>query len=226
MTNNSETPAPLRPQIRTPRSAAVAGIVFAGLLGISMVLVQTAIPESGIYDPGWIVDGGTPIAVAITLVPFAGIAFLWFMGVLRTQFGDLEDRFFATVFLGSGLLFLASLFLWVGLLSATVVAAADVPGWPDGDAFPLAATLIKVMGSSIMLRMAGVFVFSTSTIWLRAKLMPRWVAFLSMALALIMLIGGGGIRPLRLIFPVWVLVVSILILVAVRRRSDDGEHGP
>jgi len=43
-------------------------------------------------------------------LPFAGIAFLWFIGVLRDRLGELEDRFFATVFLGSGLLFLAMLF--------------------------------------------------------------------------------------------------------------------
>jgi hypothetical protein len=44
-------------------------------------------------------------------VPFAGIAFLWFIGVLRDRLGELEDRFFATVFFGSGLLFLGMLFL-------------------------------------------------------------------------------------------------------------------
>jgi hypothetical protein len=48
--------------------------------------------------------------LALYLVPFAGIAFLWFIGVLRDRLGELEDRFFATVFFGSGLLFLAMLF--------------------------------------------------------------------------------------------------------------------
>lgn len=198
--------------------------MFAALLGVSMVLIQRAIPSSSIYDPSWIVEETPSISVAIALIPFAAIAFLWFMGVLRTQFGDLEDRFFATVFLGSGLLFLASLFMWIALLSAAVVTAAEIPSWPEGDAFLFAATMIKVMGSSIMLRMAGVFVFSTSTIWLRTKLMPRWLAYLSMAVALLMLLGGDAIRPLRMIFPAWVLLVSILILVAERRRSGGVEN--
>jgi len=226
MNDDTGTPPPIRAGIRTPRSAAMAGIVFAGLLGVSMVLIQSAVPTSRLYDPSWIVEEETSISVAIALVPFAAIAFLWFMGVLRTQFGDMEDRFFATVFLGSGLLFLASLFMWIGLFSATVVTAGTIPSWAEGDAFPFAATLIKVMGSSIMLRMAGVFVFSTSTIWMRAKLMPRWLVFLSMAFALLMLVGGGTVRPLRMIFPAWVLLVSILILVAERRRSGGGEDGP
>ena len=48
---------------------------------------------------------------AVSLIPFAGIAFLWFIGVIRTRLGDREDKLFATVFLGSRLLFVALLFL-------------------------------------------------------------------------------------------------------------------
>ena len=43
-------------------------------------------------------------------MPFAGITFLWFIGVVRDGIGRFEDRFFASVFLGSGLLFLAMMF--------------------------------------------------------------------------------------------------------------------
>jgi hypothetical protein len=42
--------------------------------------------------------------VGLYLAPFAGIAFLWFIAAIRSQLGEREDRFFATVFLGSGLL--------------------------------------------------------------------------------------------------------------------------
>jgi len=51
-------------------------------------------------------------------MPFAGITFLWFIAVVRDGFGRLEDKFFTTVFLGSGLLFLAMMF------SATAVGVA------------------------------------------------------------------------------------------------------
>jgi len=47
------------------------------------------------------------LTVAMNLRPLSGIAFLWFTGVVRHRLGDLEDRFFATVFLGSGLLYAA-----------------------------------------------------------------------------------------------------------------------
>ena len=56
----------------------------------------------------WLTDssGRNAVRLALNLVLFAGIAFLWFMGLLRNRVGTLEDQFFATVFLGSGLLFL------------------------------------------------------------------------------------------------------------------------
>ena len=53
----------------------------------------------------------TGVAIAVNLVPFAGIAFLWFIGVIRDRIGQHEDRFFATVLLGSGLIFVAMLFV-------------------------------------------------------------------------------------------------------------------
>jgi len=61
---------------------------------------------------------GHVITLSLHLVPFAGLAFLWFIGVLRNRMGASEDQFFGTVFLGSGLLFVASLF------AATAVAGA------------------------------------------------------------------------------------------------------
>src|SRR5437868_10604 len=82
------------------------------LLGTSLIIIRLAAPAYQI-DPGaWLNDPTRRAAVrfAIQLVPFAGIAFLWFIGVLRNRVGALEDQFFATVFLGSGMLFVASLF--------------------------------------------------------------------------------------------------------------------
>ncbi|MGI9528570.1 MAG: hypothetical protein ACR2NG_02580 [Acidimicrobiia bacterium] len=208
-------------RLRTPRSAAAAGIVFAVLLGVSMVIVQSTIPAGDRQDPSWLSGETWSLSVAVTLVPFAGIAFLWFMGVVRDQIGDAEDRFFATVFLGSGLLMLASLFVWIGLIGAALATTSASPDWPNSDTFPFVASLIDIMGSTIALRMAGVFVFATSTIWMRTGVMPKWVGLASAATGVALLIGGGQIRHLRFLFPLWVLFVSILILVAVRKRRDS-----
>jgi hypothetical protein len=65
------------------------------------------VPASVRADPletgAWLKTSSNKVGLALNLVPFAGIAFLWFIGVLRDRLGELEDRFFATVFLGSGL---------------------------------------------------------------------------------------------------------------------------
>jgi hypothetical protein len=98
--------------LKTPRAAAIAGILFAVLMTTSIVLLSLALPSDPAEAGHWLSDGGrrTAVIVAINLIPFAGIAFLWFIGVLRHRLGEREDRFFATVFLGSGLLFIALLF--------------------------------------------------------------------------------------------------------------------
>lgn len=190
-----------------------------------MALIQATVPESRPNDPSWLSDETWTVSLAVTLISFAGIAFLWFMGVIRDHFGDAEDRFFATVFLGSGLLLLASMFMLIALLGAAVAAAAYSSDWPDGDAFVFVSSLIDIMASTIMLRMAGVFVLSTSTIWIRSRVMPKWVGILGVVVAATLLIGGGQILYLRFLFPLWVLFVSLLILVAVRNRGENPGSG-
>jgi len=101
-----------REALRTPRAAGIAGIAFAVLLFTVLVLVRLAVPNDPAEAGAWLTDGNRRRAaiLALNLMPFAGIAFLWFIGVVRDRIGTGEDRLFATVFLGSGLLFIAMLF--------------------------------------------------------------------------------------------------------------------
>ena len=179
-----------RRRLRSPRSAALAGIVFSLLLGTSVVLIQLSIPDVPPYEIDWLAEQAGRVSVAVTLVPFAGIAFLWFMGVIRDQLGEMEDQFFSSIFFGSG-------------------------------AYIFGRSMIKVMGGVVTLRMAGVFMVSSGTIWLRTEVMPRWLVWLTYLMALVLLIGGASLRPLRLGFPIWVLVVSLFILRASAQRIDD-----
>jgi hypothetical protein len=85
--------------------------VFALLLTSAVLLIQWAMPRDG--DPSeWLTQDSRrrAVALAMNLIPYAGIAFLWFIGVIRSRLGDQEDKLFATAFLGSGLLFVAMLF--------------------------------------------------------------------------------------------------------------------
>ena len=150
-------------RLRTPRAAAVAGILFSALLGLALILILISAPSNPATAGAWLSDPArrATLAFALNLVPFAGIAFLWFIGVVRDRIGQLEDRFFASVFLGSGLLFVAMLF----------VGAAFSGG------------------------------------------------LLGIAVAVILLVSVGLTLWVELLFPAWILLLSVDILRTGWRRS-------
>ncbi|MGH7122085.1 MAG: hypothetical protein ACREFP_24340, partial [Acetobacteraceae bacterium] len=97
-------PTLVREGLRTPRAAALAGILFSLLLMLSLLLLRLSVPADPHEAGTWLQTSVQRVSIALNLVPFAGVAFMWFLGVLRDRLGAREDRFFATVFLGSGLM--------------------------------------------------------------------------------------------------------------------------
>jgi hypothetical protein len=81
-------------RLNTPRAAAIAGILFGVLFTTSLILLRSAIPADPYSGTDWIVHGAPRISIALELMPFAGIAFLWFIGVVRDRLGRYEDQFF------------------------------------------------------------------------------------------------------------------------------------
>ena len=80
--------------IRTARAAVVAGIAFSLLLTSAIVTIRLAVPADR-NDAGiWLRDGAKRdlVVVALGLPPFAGLAFLWFIGVVRDRIGDVTAR--------------------------------------------------------------------------------------------------------------------------------------
>jgi hypothetical protein len=197
-----------------PRAAAIAGMLFSALMGVSLVIIRLAVPDYR-TDPGeWLTDPFRRNAVrfALQLLPFAGIAFLWFIGVLRNRLGEHEDQFFATVFLGSGLLFVASLFASAGVSGALLETMAD--GRVGSDAYSFIRQIVGSFLNVLAIKMAGVFIFSTSTVVLRTGILPRWVAFLGFACGVVLLLIITNWPWIVLLFPLWILVVSTSILLA------------
>jgi len=204
-------------QLTTPRAAALAGVLSALLFAAVLILIRVKMPEGVGDSTQWLNSEQGGILTATKLMPFAGITFLWFIGVVRDGLGRYEDRFFATVFFGSGLLFLAMMFV------STAVAAALVAS-NRGVTDPAAHVEVIAFGKMIVvfaartyaIRMAAVFMMSLATIWLKTGLMPRWLVVVSYLVALALLIAGDVSMWLTLAFPVWVLVVSALILLRSR----------
>jgi hypothetical protein len=79
---------------RTRRSAAIAGIIFGVLLLAAMIMLRIALSEGSLQTLQADTQRRTVIRLSLSLVPFAGIAFLWFIGVVREQLGAVEDRLF------------------------------------------------------------------------------------------------------------------------------------
>ncbi len=206
-------------RLTTPRSAVVAGIAFTVLFSASIALLRTALPRGAIAPTAWARADEGRIGAALALMPFAGIAFLWFIGVVRDLLGDFEDRFFSTVFFGSGILFLAMVFVSCAVAGATLAAAKLSGNEKSLAEIVYFGRVVMLQVSNIYaLRMAGVFMISLGTIWWRTGLMPRWLAILSYLVALTLLIVITLSLWLVLLFPAWVLVVSLYILGRNRHR--------
>src|SRR6476661_9835972 len=161
---------------RGRRSAAVAGIVFGVLLLAALTMVRLALSDTSVASLQSDSSKRALIGLSLNLVPFAGIAFLWFIGLVRDQLGDIEDRLFSTVFLGSGLLFLAMLF--IGAVTSTSLMEMLAANSVNADVWEFGRDSTRALVSVYAMRMAAVFTLSVSTVGLRTGAMPRWVVYL------------------------------------------------
>ena len=202
-----------RERMRTPRAAAIAGILFSGLLSAALLLFLSAVPRDSLERGDWLITGLGRVAVAINLMPFAGIAFLWFIGVVRDRLAEAEDRLFATVFLGSGLLFLAMMFVATSVFGAIVlVQTAHPEALRESSTFGLARAFAFTIVNVYAIRMAGVFMLITSTIALRTAFIARWMAAPGFLMGLFLLFASHWIDWSFIVFPAWTFLLSVYLL--------------
>ena len=171
-------------ELRTPVSAAFAGIVFAVIVTVAVVLLRLAIPEAG-RSSTWIANPSQrrALAVALDLIPYAGIAFLWFIGVIRFRLGDREDKLFATAFLGTGLLFVAMLFAAAAVMGGLLSALGGTQPVSD-DSARLATAQTAVLVGTLGIRMAAVFTMVVTNVGRRTGIVPVWLVIAGYAAAL------------------------------------------
>lgn len=209
-----------------PRGVAISGIIFSVLYIVSLALVRLSVPADP-TDPGeWLADPGYRnwIGMSLNLVPFTGIAFLWFMATLRNRIGIREDRFFATVFLGSGLLFVGMLFVTVAI-SRSLLDTFSTGHAVQSEAYRVGRATAYALMNTFGVKMAAVFMFVTSTIGLRTAVLARWVSIVGFASGLVLLLVISNFAWIAQIFPLWVLLVSTYILLTdIHQGSPQERH--
>jgi hypothetical protein len=207
--------------LRTPRSAAYAGIAFAVLLTISLATIRVAVSADTTNRGDWVFDSQRRrmVLFGLSLMPFAGIAFLWFVGVIRDRVGDREDRFFATLFLGSGLLFVAMLLVAEAIAAGMIVSlGSETSTFGTSSSWTMGhnVTLELLQGG---LQVLGVFTTAASTILLHTSIGHRWLAISGFAISVVLITSVYFFPWTALLFPIWVLALSVDILIADRKQK-------
>ncbi len=173
-------------------------------------------------DRRWLV-----ILVGIYLMPFAAIAFVWFAVALRMWVAQSSSRpqdvLLSNVQLVSAILFVG-LFL-AGAAAFTVLAVTvEMSG---GQIEPITARQFPQFGAALFvvfgMRMAAMFVFTTSGLARRHSALPPWFIWTGYGVGLFLLLSASLNRFLVLLFPVWVLTLSVILLIKARRMPKDPE---
>jgi hypothetical protein len=232
-------PAPPKtpPLTGTTRAAGWSGIAFAGLLVAGLVLVDR-IPKLGDSDAVYksFYGGGgvdTLTVLGLYIVPFAGIACLWHMIATRTLLQVRRPTSWTEVphwlHLASAVVFVCLLFAGTAAVGAvallTEFSSAPLPG-PD------VARALSSLGFALVfvygVRAAGMYMFTTTGLMRSAGLLPRPLVLLSYLAATFLLLSVTFHPAILLVFPGWVLMVSIVLLVhrpvptgAVHDRDDQ-----
>jgi hypothetical protein len=207
-------------RLRTPRAAAVAGILFSVLLITINILIRLSVPEN-IADSGeWLTTNYKKVIFALSLVPFAGMFFMYFVGVMRDRLGEKEDQFFSTVFLSSGILYLAMLFVASALVAGILATISDKSASLINSGIYLYARSVSYnLINLYAIRMASIFMMSLATIWLRTGVVSRSMTILTYALAALLLVSISFSLWVTLIFPAWIFIISLYILFLNKRMK-------
>jgi hypothetical protein len=212
----------------SPRLAAAMGVVFSVLFVAALVVVD-AVPHLGdpdaVYGAFYDGAGNTVVtAVALYLVPLAGIAFLWFVVALRSVLDTLEPAPSAMAHglnLLSGVVFVALLFAGTAALATPVFLTTIGGGAPLA---PDTSRALTALGFGLVfvfsVRGAGMFALTTTTLLRNAGAMPRGVAVVAYLLAAWLLLTATDHPASLLVLPAWVLVVVVVLLRHDRRARS------
>jgi hypothetical protein len=202
---------------RWERWSALAGVLFVALFAVALALsANTGDNPSEVQQ--WYAHSGnrTKEFVAWFLYIAAAIAFLSFLGTLRDMLVRAEGgpgTLSALVF-GPGLAFTVLLVTGVSLFAAPAALGGENDFKLDpntAEIFSDAGYFVLVAGGMI----ASIVVLATSMAALRTGVLPSWLGWVGLIVAVVMLFSVFFL-PL-LVFLAWVLAVSLVMVVAAWR---------
>jgi len=237
MTGSSETPAAAGPAFldsgrlvgtRSLRAAGVAGIIFAVLFTASLLLLLGRQPSNATLAAlaAWARESEQRWFIGLQMIPFAGIAFLWFLATIRNRIGRREDQFLATVFIGSGLLFVAMMFVGGAAAAAPVTVSSLSGAAVDPDAATIGRGIAYALYFVYGIKMAAIFIMVSSTIGLRSGALPRWFCLLGYPTALALLLVVFVSEYVVLVFPIWVTITSLILIFERDPLTTPGTTTP
>jgi hypothetical protein len=217
------------PQLRQIRAYAmmsgVSGIVFAGLLIAALGLVRRA-PGLTVPDAAYTAfyNSGSDVLVALGLyvVPFAGIAFLWNMIATRTlvsAYPKAPSTIPYGLHIASGVLFVAMLFAATAAVGAlALLTVFSVAPLPSVDVARALTSMGYGLGFIYGVRAAGMYMITTTTLMKGTGILPRWLAVIGYLVAAFLLVSTTFHPAILLVFPVWIVVMSVAVLVRAGRH--------
>jgi hypothetical protein len=209
---------------------AVAGLVFSVLFVVAWILLRGS-PTFDATDQELVDYYGDPdqrrksVIAGLYVIPFAGIAFIWFMAALRDRylhFATRENMILSTAHVVAGALVVTSLFTLAGVELAVSWLGEAGSSFDAASARSLLA-LGEALSDIMALRSAAVFVGVSATRAMRSGLFPRSYGVLSLVTALALLFVYEAVPGISLAFPAWVAGSSVLILL--RRRAAQHAEG-
>ncbi len=164
------------------------------------------------------------------LVPFAGIAFLWFMASLHgwmIKSAGREDRLLSSMQQGSALIFVALLFCSAAAGAAIAISlqylGTPIPGPETASQLPeLGYTLFFVYA----LRAAAMFTLVTSRFAQSTNLFPRWLSIVGLLVGIVLMLSVTFSHLLVLLFPLWILLVCSFLFSKARSWSAARQAQP
>ena len=210
-------PTRWRQQFASVQAAAIAGIVAAVCwsIGLRGLVATPGVDATESEIVAFYGDGESTVdaVVLLQVIVVGTIAFLWFVGVIRSRLGEVEPRLFGTVFFGGAILLSALVFVGSAALAAPTILIDIGNQTPDPGAAAMIRAVAAIVLSVFAPRVAALFMFSTASLGRATGALPKWLVVFTYVVGIALLFNVTIAEPGIYFMPAWMALVSVVLLV-------------